>query len=66
MLKHVRACFAELGAEHGMVFAGVAGCRGDGAGCHNWDCTRPGRVKKVAGWQSFRAAGGGTAVSSEL
>ena len=39
--------FAELGTFHGVVFAGLAGGRGGGAGCHNGDCTRPGRVKKA-------------------
>ena len=43
--------FAELGAFDGVVFAGLAGGRGGGAGCHNGDCTRPGVVKKAVGWQ---------------
>ena len=44
--------FTELGAFDGVVFAGGAGGRGGGAGCHNRDCTRPGRAKKVAGcWE---------------
>ena len=39
--------FAELGTLDGVVFAGVAGGRGGGAGCHNGDCARPGWVKKA-------------------
>jgi hypothetical protein len=45
MLKHVR-----VGEGfHGVVFTGVAGGHGGGAGCYNGDCTRPGLVKKSGG-----------------
>jgi hypothetical protein len=39
--------FAELRAFDGVILAWVAGGRGGGAGCHNGDCTRPGRGKKA-------------------
>jgi hypothetical protein len=44
---------SKLEAFNGMVFAGVAGGRGGGAGCHNATSfmrhyTRPGMVKKAA------------------
>jgi hypothetical protein len=38
--------FAELGAGHGVVFAGVAGGGIGGADGHDGDYIRPGRVKK--------------------
>ena len=40
--------FAEPGASHGLVFAGVAGGRGGGAGCH----------KKASLWGLYTAGGG--------
>ena len=52
---------AELGTFDGVVFAGVAGGRGGGAGCHNVTSfmrhyTRPGVEKKVAWGEGARVA----------
>lgn len=54
MLKHVRVG----GALYSVVFAGVAGCRVGGAGCHNGDYIRPVRVKKAAMLQPVLRTGG--------
>jgi len=60
------SCTAELGAFDSVVFAGCAGGRGGGAGCHNGASfmrhyTRPGVAKKAAGCKG-QVAAGGTAV----
>ena len=64
------ASFAQLVAFDGVVFAGVAGGRGGGAGCHNAASfmrhyTRPGGLKKGGGGRRGRVAGGTVPVNSQ-
>jgi hypothetical protein len=45
--------FARLGAFDGVVFAGVAGGRGSGAGCHNGGLYTAGVFEKTGNISQF-------------